>query len=178
MKFASSRRLCLAAHLADFLTIFRAIVAILILWLGYWQGRSAVPAVVLWATIGWMGDAADGFFSRRSSYTTHFSGIDYPVDVLLTWAEFIFAAQVGFLPAAGVAGYILLSLAATIIFRRKAVMVLFNRGIDIVVVYLALRYAYYYMIPLAIWLPILGYTRRQRLRRSVAHWLDELTSLF
>ncbi|RUA18410.1 MAG: hypothetical protein DSY55_00205 [Clostridia bacterium] len=179
MKPASAfRRLCPAARLADALTVFRAIVAIIILWLGYWQGRSAVPAVVLWATVGWMSDAVDGFFARRSACETHLALLDYPIDVLLTWAEFIFAVQVGFIPSFFVLIYTLLALLATLRFRRKAVMVLFTRGIDLIVVYLALRYAPSYMIPLAIWLPLLGYTRRQRLRRGVVHWLDELTSLF
>ena len=179
MKQASSSwRLCLAARLADALTLSRAIIALLILWLGYWQGRTAVPAMVLLATVGWMSDAIDGFFARRSACATHLAFLDYPIDVLLTWAEFIFAAQVGFISPVFVLIYTLLALIATLRFRRKAVMVLFTRGIDLVVIYLALSYAPAYMIPLAIWLPFLGYTRRQRLRRGVARWLDDLTSLF
>jgi len=174
----SDSRYCLAALAADTLGVLRLAVALAILWLGWTVGRPALPEVIFLATLGWIGDGLDGYIARRSPCRTRLGASDYPLDVILTWAEFIYAAQAGFLPAIFVAVYTMGALVSTLWFRRKAVLVLFMRGIDAIVLYFALRYAPLCLAPLLLWLLVLGVAHRERMKSDVPRWFDELLHLF
>ena len=169
---------CPAAFVADTLSVLRLAVALAILWLGWTMGRQALPVVIMLATLGWIGDGLDGPMARRSPCRTRLGAYDYPLDVILTWAEFIYAAQAGFIPVVLVVGYTVGALIVTFWFRRKAVLVLFMRGVDVVALYLALRYAPLYLAPLLLWLLILGVAHRERVKNDVPRWIDELLRLF
>lgn len=174
----SDSRYCLTAFAADTFSVLRLAIALAILWLGWTVGRPALPEVIFLATLGWIGDGLDGPIARRSPCRTRLGAYDYPLDVILTWAEFIYAAQAGFLPVIFVAGYTVGAFVVTLRFRRKAVLVLFMRGIDAFVLYFALRYAPFYLLPLLSWLLILGVVNRERMKNDIPRWFDELLHLF
>ncbi len=174
----SDSRYCLTALAADTLSVLRLGVALAILWAGWAAGRQALPAVIILATLGWIGDGLDGPIARRSPCRTRLGAYDYPLDVILTWAEFIYAAQAGFIPVIFVAGYTAGAVIVTLWFRRKAVLVLFMRGVDAIALYFALRYAPLYLLPLLSWLLILGVVHRERVKSDIPRWFDELFRLF
>ena len=173
----SEKRYCLRAFVTDALTLSRLVAAAAILWLGWSVGRAAFPTAILLATAGWMTDGVDGFIARRSHCQTRLGALDYPIDVSLTWASFIFIALAGFIAIRAMLVYTLLAALATLWFRRKAVLVLFMRGVDLTVLYFALRYALLYTLPLIIWLIFLAWLHRQRLRTGTSQWLRELRAL-
>jgi phosphatidylglycerophosphate synthase len=177
-KVITEKRYCLTAFLTDALTLSRLGIAGLILWLGWTAGRAAFPEAILLVTLGWITDAADGFIARHSECPTRLGTLDYPIDASLTWASFIFIALAGFIPPAFVGAYTLLAAAVTLWFRRKAVLVLFMRGVDLIVFYFAVRYELIYTLPLLVWLLFLAWFHRARLRRDVPRWLRELSELF
>jgi phosphatidylglycerophosphate synthase len=174
----SDSRYCLTALLADALSVFRLVMALAILWLGWTAGRAALPAAVILATLGWIGDGLDGPLARRSPCPTRLGNFDYPLDVALTWAEFIYAALAGFLPPIFVLRYTVAALVISLWFRRKAVLVLFMRGVDVMALAIVLRYAPFYLLPLLLWLLILGAAHRERVRRGIPRWFNELARIF
>jgi len=174
----SHSRLCLTGLLADAFSVLRLGVAFVILWLGWTMGREALPYVILLATLGWFSDGIDGILARHSSCPTHLGNLDYPTDVMLTWSEFIYAALAGFISPALLIGYTIVAVVVSLWFRRKAVLVLFMRGIDGIVIFFALRYAPLYMLPLFTWLVILGIIHRQRVREGIPRWFKELARIF
>ncbi len=162
----------------DGMTLARLLIAGGILALGWRAGREAFPAAILLATLGWMTDAVDGFFARHCHCPTRLGRVDFAVDVALTWSEFLFIALAGMIPMGWVAGYTLLAALISGYFHRKAVLVLFMRGIDGLLLYMALRYAAVYTLPLLGWLVILGWLQRDRVRKDVSRWWRELKATF
>lgn len=174
----TTSRYCWTALLADALSVFRLFVALAILWLGWAVGRATLPTAVLLASAGWMADSLDGPIARRSPCRTRLGIFDYPLDVTLTWAEFIYTALAGFTSPGLVLGYTIFAVVLTLWFRRKAVLVLFMRGIDIIAVTIVLQHAPLYLIPLLFWLLGLAYFHRTRVRRGIPRWFNELACLF
>ncbi|HEY81270.1 MAG TPA: CDP-alcohol phosphatidyltransferase family protein [Anaerolineae bacterium] len=177
-EIASEKRYCLKAFITDALTLSRLVAAAAILWLGWTVGRAAFPKAILLATAGWITDAVDGYIARRSHCQTRLGILDYPIDASLAWASFIFIALAGFISIRAMLLYTLFATLVTLWFRRKAVLVLFMRGVDLTVFYFALRDAFLYTLPLLIWLIFLAWLHRQRLRTETPQWLRELRALF
>ncbi len=175
---AREKRYCLLSFLTDALTFSRLLIALTILWLGWMHGRAAFPQAILLATLGWITDAADGFIARRNHCRTRLGAVDFPIDVSLTWASFAFLGLAGFLTPKVIIIYSILAGLTTLWFRRKAVLVLFMRGVDLTLLGFALRYALLYVLPLLGWLLFLAWLHRRRLRTSTPAWLHELWVLF
>lgn len=173
----SHPRYCFTSLLADAFSVFRLGVAVGILWLGWRFGSDALSAAIILATLGWISDGADGLLARRSPCRTYLGYFDYPVDVALTWSEFIFAMLAGFISPAFLVGYTALAIVVTIWARRKAVLVLFMRGIDVTVLYFSLLYAPFYLLPLFAWLILLGVIHRQRMHSDIPRWFNELADI-
>ena len=171
---SSSPRYCFTALLTDALTLSRLIIAVLLLWLGWTWGRQAFSWAILLATLGWMTDGIDGFIARHSHCPTRLGRIDYPIDVALTWSEFAFVTLADFIPLPLFWGYTGLAALTSLILRQKAHLVLFMRGIDLTLLYLALRHQAIYLIPLLIWLLILAWVQRSRLRQGIPQWVHDL----
>ena len=165
------------ALLADALTLFRLGAAFVILWLGWRYGAAALPAAILIATAGWISDGIDGSLARRTTHPTRLKNWDYPVDTILTWAILLFLGLADFLPWLIVFAYTAVAAIAVLWLRRKAVLVLFMRGIDIIAVAIALRYALPYALPLLAWLLGLGYVTRRNFRQRLERWKRELAAL-
>ncbi len=168
---------CFAALLADLLSLFRLGVALVIIWLGWRHGSHVLPQVILLVTLGWMSDGLDGSLARRSACSTRMGRFDYPLDVALTWAEFAYATLAGFISPVFFVLYSSMSIGVSFWLWRKAVLVLFMRGIDAMMLFLALRYAPYYLLPLILWLFVLAIIYRERMRSGIPRWIRELSLL-
>ncbi|NUQ39228.1 MAG: hypothetical protein HUU23_15870 [Caldilineales bacterium] len=168
----------LRAMTADALTLSRLAAAALILWVGWKQGAASLPWVILILSAAWISDGIDGAFARRASVPTLLRRLDYAVDVSLAWATFIYLGLAGYLSYTFIVLYTILAAAAFLWFRRKAVLVLFMRGVDVLVAIIALRFAFLYTLPMIVWLLGLAYVMRVRLRQGVRRWWRDLTSLF
>ena len=173
----SPPRYCFPALVADTLVVVRLGVMLTILWLGWTQGRAALHQVVLLATVGWISDGLDGPVSRRSPCPTKLGALDYPLDVALTWAELTYAVMAGFILPGVAMIYTGLTALATLWFRRKVVLALFMRGIDILLIVILLQVAPLYLLPLLLWLLILAYIERDRMRRDIPQRIEELVHL-
>ena len=175
--FSDKQPYCLTAFIADVLTLMRSGVAVLIVILGWYYGKVSLPSVLIIVTAGWMTDALDGYFARHSSCPTRLAFMDFPMDVILTWGALFFLAAAGFISWWFAIGYTLVAAFFTFWFRQKPVLVLFMRIIDMIAIYFALKYACLYTLPLLIWLLILAWVHRQRLRNDVPAWLKDLKNL-
>ena len=174
----SPKRYCLTAFITDALTLSRLIIAAAILWLGWTVGRAAFPQAIVLVTLAWMTDAADGLIARHSGCKTFLGPVDFPIDAALTWATLLFIVLAGFITPAAAAIYTALAALTALWFRRKAVIVLFMRGIDLTALFFALRNELLYTLPLLAWLLVLAWLHRERLRTRVPQWLRELADLF
>lgn len=165
------------AILADGLTVSRAVVVVVVIWLGATKGAASLPLVALLVTAAWVADWIDGPLARSAGCSTKMGRYDFPVDVGLTWATFLYLALAGFVPLAAVLLYTLVALAAELWCRRRVVLMLFMRGIDILVVAMVALYAPIYLIPFAVLVVVFAIARRKRLQRQIRLARDELVTM-
>lgn len=165
------------ALLADGLTFSRGVVVLAVLWLGATQGAASLPLVVLLVTAAWVADWIDGPLARSSRHRTWLGPYDFPIDVALTWATFLYLSLAGFVPLAAVLLYTLLALGAELWCRRRVVLMLFMRGIDLLVVVMVALYAPVYLTPFAVLVVVFAIARRKRLRRQIRLARDELVTM-
>ena len=73
-------------NLADFLTIFRGSLAVVLVWLGLSQGKAGLGVAFWFMLADWTSDILDGFFARRSKNPTHtwIGDHDLEVDILVS----------------------------------------------------------------------------------------------
>ena len=119
------------ALIADLLTLSRVVAAGVLLWLGLTRGASALPAAVLVVVLGWTTDQFDGWFARRSPTPTRLKDRDFYVDLIFYAGILAYLALSRFFPAWLVAGFVILGGAAWLLTRKKAVVVLCLRIIDV-----------------------------------------------
>jgi len=167
----------LQALLADGLTFSRAVVALAVVWLGVSQGAASLPMVVVLLTVAWVTDWIDGPLARSAGRPTLLGRFDFPIDVGLTWATFLYLALAGFVPLAAVLLYTLLALGAQLWCRRRVVLMLFMRGIDILIGVMVLRYAPVFLAPFVVLLVVFAIARRKRLQRQTKLALAELATI-
>ncbi len=167
----------LRALLADGLTLFRAVVVVVVVWLGATQGAASLPMVVLLLTSAWVADWLDGPLARSAGRTTWMGRYDFPVDVGLTWASFLYLALAGFVPLAAVLLYTALALGAQLWCRRRVVLMLFMRGIDVLIGVTVLRTAPVLLAPFAVLLVVFAIARRKRLQRQIKLALADLAAV-
>jgi phosphatidylglycerophosphate synthase len=162
---------------ADGLTLFRALVVLVIIWLGATQGAASLPTVVLLVTAAWVADWLDGPLARSAGRPTLLGRYDFAVDVALTWASFLYLALAGFVPLAAVLLYTLLAMAAQLWCRRRVMLMLFMRGIDVLMVVTVLLYAPALLAPFAVLVAVSAFFRRKRLRRQLTLALAEMAAI-
>ena len=102
---------------------------------------------------------------------------DFPVDVGLTWASFLYLALAGFVPLAAVLLYTALALGAQLWCRRRVVLMLFMRGIDVLIGVTVLRTAPVLLAPFAVLLVVFAIARRKRLQRQIKLALADLAAV-
>jgi phosphatidylglycerophosphate synthase len=98
-----------AKQVADFITLARALVALVLIWLGSTYGSAALPVAVYLMLIDWTGDSMDGAIARRSRffYHTWIGEHDLFVDMLVSLGLMVYMLVSGFLPLSYVVVYIL-----------------------------------------------------------------------
>lgn len=99
-----------AKQVADFITLTRALIAFLLIWLGEGQGAQGLSIAIWLMMADWIGDAVDGPISRRSSikYHTWIGDHDLEVDMTVSIGLLIYLLQSGYLSIWVVIGYLLL----------------------------------------------------------------------
>lgn len=113
-------------RLADTLTASRAVIALIIVLLGF-TGKRALATVVLLTIIGWTTDVLDGRLARRdkSGRTTWIGDHDFPFDMLMVFATLVYMTMAGFIPARFAAIYTAIAGIFILKFRSKSVTELF-----------------------------------------------------
>jgi phosphatidylglycerophosphate synthase len=163
---------------ADLLTLSRVLAAGVLVWLGLTGGASALPAAVAVTMLGWTTDQLDGWFARRSPTPTRLKDCDFQVDLIYYAGVLVYLAAAAFLPIWLVAGFVILSLVAWLLTRRKAVVILFLRLIDLacgIVIFIYLPAAGFVLLA---WLTLLAVLYRRRLVERVPRWWGDLRDLW
>lgn len=167
----------LYAVLADALTLFRLVVAAIVVYLGLVEARAALSHVITLVVIAWVTDGLDGPLARRAGQTTRFGKYEFLADVLLTWATFAYLTLAGFIPWRWAILYTLVAMIVVALAQRKSVLVAFMRPIDLTSSLIALRYAPEITLLFAAWLVGLGLVRWRQTKARVRAWLADLYGL-
>jgi len=165
------------ALIADLLTLSRVLVGGVLAWLGLTAGASALPAAVSVTVLGWTTDQLDGWFARRSPTPTRLKDCDFQVDIVFYAGILAYGTAAGFLPMWLAAGFVILSGVAWLVTRRKSVIILCLRIIDLtcgVVVFIYLPVAGFVLLA---WLILLAVIYRRRLADRVPKWWGDLRDL-
>lgn len=165
------------ALIADLLTFLRILAAGVLVWLGLTGGASAAPAAMLVVVLGWTTDQLDGWFARRSPAPTRLKACDFFVDLTFYAGILAYLALARFLPAWLVAGFVILGGAAWLLTRRRAVVILCLRIIDVACGVIVFMYAPAVGLALVAWVTVLAVAYRRRLAERVPRWFDELRGL-
>jgi phosphatidylglycerophosphate synthase len=166
------------ALIADLLTLSRGVAAGVLIWLGLTGGASALPVAVLVVVLGWTTDQLDGWFARRSPTPTRLKDCDFQVDLIFYAGILAYLASARFLPAWLVAGFVVLGGAAWLLSRRKAVVILCLRIIDVTCVVIVVAVAPVIGLILLVWLAALAVVYRRRLAERVPRWYSDLRGLW
>ena len=162
------------ALIADLLTLSRVVAAGVLLWLGLTGGASALPAAALVVVLGWTTDQLDGWFARRSPTPTRLKDSDFYVDLIFYAGILAYLALARFFPAWLVAGFVILGGAAWLLTRRKAVVVLCLRIIDVALRRHHLHESACRRLHVGRMAVVLAVVYRRRLAERVPRWWGDL----
>lgn len=168
----------MTALIADLLTFARVVAAGVLLWLGWTGGASAGRAAVLVVVLGWTTDQLDGWLARRSARPTRLKDYDFQVDVIFYAGILAYLALAHFVPVWLVAGFVTLGVAAWLLTRRKAVVVLWLRIVDGACGVIIFANDPAVGLILVAWLAVLGVVYRRRLAERVPQWCGDLCDLW
>ena len=166
------------ALIADLLTLSRVVAAGVLIWLGVTGGASALPAAAFVVVLGWTTDQLDGWVARRTSTPTRLGDCDFLVDLIFYAGILAYLALARFFPAWLVAGFVVLCSAAWLLTRRKAVIVLCLRIVDVTCGVIVFIHAPVIGLVLVVWAAVLAVVYRRRLAVRVPRWIDDLRSLW
>ena len=78
--------LIVAKQVADFITTLRALLVVILPWLGLTQGKAGLPLAVWLMIADWTADSVDGSIARRSHpyHHTWIGDHDLEVDMLVS----------------------------------------------------------------------------------------------
>ncbi|MEW6285324.1 MAG: hypothetical protein AB1509_03775 [Chloroflexota bacterium] len=87
-----------AKFVADLITAARGLLGVMMVWLGFTQGREALPLVVILMLLDWTGDFVDGGIAKRSRNPrrTWIGDNDLYVDLLVSICLGIYLLTAGF----------------------------------------------------------------------------------
>jgi phosphatidylglycerophosphate synthase len=166
------------ALIADLLTLSRVLAAGVLVWLGLTGGASELPVAVLVVMLGWTTDQLDGLFARRSPKPTRLKDYDFQVDIVFYAGILVYGAAAGFLPIWLIVAFVGLTTAAGLLTRRKAVVVLSLRIIDLtcgVIIFVYLPAAGFVLLA---WAGLLAVLYRRRLAERVPKWWGDMCDLW
>jgi len=164
------------ATIADLLTFSRVIAAGVLVWLGT-RGPTSLPTAALVTVLAWTTDQLDGWVARRAAGPTRLANFDFPIDATYYLGILTYLVLARFLPPLPVLAFVLLSLAAWLALRRKAIAIVSVRIVDLTCATLLLIHAPWLAGLALVWLALLGLIYRKRLRERVPRWFRELRAL-
>lgn len=164
------------AFFADALTTVRLLISPTLVYLGWHNGASVLPQVVLLVLVGVVADGLDGPLARLAQRhtRTRLGRYDFAVDVLFTWAIFVYLTLAGFIPWPLALVYTLLAVLVVAHFQRKSVIIVFMRPIDVTGGIIALRHTPEMALLLFAWLVGLGIVHWRRVKERTWAWLCDL----
>jgi len=166
------------ALIADLLTLLRLIAAGVLLWLGLARGTSALPVAVIVVVLGWTTDQLDGWFARRSPTPTRLKDCDFQIDLIFYAGILAYLVLARFVPAWLVAGFVILGCAAWLLTRRRAVVILCLRIIDVACGVIIFTSMPFIGLIIVVWLVVLAVVYRRRLAERVPRWFNDLRGLW
>ncbi len=161
---------------ADLFTLARLIAAALLVWLGL-QGPETLECAILVGVLGWTTDQLDGWAARHARSPTHLAPYDFAIDSVLYAATLAYLGLANFVPRPQVLAFAGLTLAAGLIFRRKAIVILCFRLIDLATIVVIFSHLPVTGYVLCAWLGALALLYRRRVVQRVPCWLAELAHL-
>ncbi len=164
------------AAAADLLTFSRLIGAGIMLWLSL-QGPRSLPLAILVACLSWTTDQLDGWAARRASTPTHLAPADFAIDSVLYACTLAYLVIAGFAPVAPVIAFVVLGLGLWLLCRRKAIVILCLRLIDLLSAVVIFKHVPLIGVLLVAWVGVLAVLYRRRIAERVPHWLAELAQL-
>jgi phosphatidylglycerophosphate synthase len=161
---------------ADLFTLARVVAAGILIWLGF-RGPESLPVAVgvLWGA--WTTDQLDGWAARRANRPTRLGAHEFPVDVVLYAGELAYLTLAGFVPKIGALAFAVAAIAAGLIYRRKSVVILFLRMIDLAAAVILFTYLPRLGLLIIAWVLLMMVLYRKRLAERVPRWLGELARL-
>jgi hypothetical protein len=87
-----------AKNVADFITLFRAFLGFVLVWIGISEGAQGLPKAVMIMIADWTGDTIDGKIARRSKNYVHtwIGDHDLEVDMAVSLGLLVFMITAGY----------------------------------------------------------------------------------
>ena len=161
---------------ADVLTLSRVFAAIGLVWLGT-QGPDTLPMATLVCVLAWTTDQLDGWAARRADTPTRLAPADFAIDTALYAGTLAYLTLAGFLVPVLALCFVILTVAVSAIYRRKAVEILWVRLIDLASAIVIFTHKPLIGFLLLAWLALLGIIYRRRITERVPRWMGELRQL-
>ena len=169
----------MAGRLADGLTITRLILAGVLVELGVVYGAAAIVPAVIVAMVAWFTDNLDGFLARRDPQRvpSWVGRHEFVADVLFTWATWVYFTLSGFIPVWLAVAFSAVAVVVSLGVRRKPVVVLFLRIIDVTVGVLLIYHYPTLGAIVVIYLGTLAVVKWPRLARDAPAWARSLRDI-
>lgn len=114
------------ALLADFFTVSRLAISLVIVILGIYQRLKIFRYMIFLLLLGWTTDILDGKFARNASVTTTFSSYDFVMDVILIISSFTYLFISGLVSKQFFILYVIAMLAIGLISKSKSAIMLLS----------------------------------------------------
>jgi phosphatidylglycerophosphate synthase len=162
------------AIVADLLTFYRVIAAGILVWLGASRGARSLSAAALVTILAWISDQLDGWVARRAVSPTRLGRYDFAVDVVFYAGILTYLALAGFVPPWLALTLLALMGGAWLVTRRKAVVILFLRLVDLLCIVIVFNYLPWLGLLVLGWLAASALVYRRRLAQRIPGWWMEL----
>jgi cardiolipin synthase (CMP-forming) len=144
-----------AKQVADLITFSRALLIIVLPWLGLTRGADGLPAAVLMMFYSWISDMLDGPIARRSSrsYHTWLGDHDLEIDMAVASGLLVYMLIAGYVPLVVGALYLLIWVIVFLYFSvLRSLGMLYQAPIYGWFIWTALKFIPNYGISIIIWI--------------------------
>lgn len=163
-----------AKTLADLLTLSRVFIALAIVGVGYFAGEAGLETAIRLTLLGWITDLLDGRFARKSGTKNWVSDLDFPIDMAMLYAMFVYFALSGFVSFQFVLWYTVVALGFILLLRKQAVTKLFATPLYLLQILIAYsrarRLAYVYLL----YIVVVLFVNWERFKHEVEVFIREM----